>query len=73
MWFSIGSGGGENRESQNLSLGWPSVGRAKVMVFHRFSVGVGGPQYVEQRMTHRFDQFAIGPDRHHALLHGCHH
>ena len=40
--FSTGSGGGEHRFPQNLSLGWPSVWRAKVMVFHRFSIGSGG-------------------------------
>ena len=40
--FSIGVGGGENVESLSLSLGWPSVWRAKVMVFYRFSIGVGG-------------------------------
>ena len=34
--------GGENPSSLNLSLGWPSVWRAKVMVFHRFSIGSGG-------------------------------
>ena len=37
--FSIGSGGAENPEPQNLSLGWPSVWRAKVMVFQWFSNG----------------------------------
>ena len=31
--FSIGLGSGENPDSLNLSLGWPSVWRAKVMVF----------------------------------------
>ena len=33
--FSIGVGGSENPSSLNLSLGWPSVWRAKVMVFHK--------------------------------------
>ena len=42
--FSKGSGGGENPGAQNLSLGWPSVWRAKVMLFHRFSIGLGGSE-----------------------------
>jgi len=34
--FSIGFGGGEIQTSLNLNLRWPSVWRAKVMVFHGF-------------------------------------
>merc|ERR1712078_683145 len=42
-----GFGGAANPESLNLSLGWPSVWRAKVMVFHMFSIGFGGAENPE--------------------------
>ena len=42
--FSIGSGRAEKAGSQNLSLGWPSVWRAKVVVFFRFSIGFGSAE-----------------------------